>query len=323
MDIQKDIVLPMTLAPSAHNTQPWKFKVTENSVDVYIDWSRHLTVSDPTERQLYVSLGCAIENGVVAAEYAGFEVRVAYFPKGEGKDLPAASLVLSQSTKKSFDTAKLFKAIWVRRNDRSRYDGAPLNNDERSALTATRDGHIVLVEDTAGRDALAEVSAKGTWETLSRSDFKMELSQWVRSSLTKKHDGMPGDAMGMPSPVALIAPFVAKNAPIHKMQTPEVKKQITSSAAVAVIITSEDSNGARMEAGRILERLWLEATAAGLAGSVIAAAVESGEQLRHQLQQAINTQHYPQTILRIGHSKAKRLKPTPRRAVKECLVLDS
>lgn len=320
MDITQDIIRPMTLAPSAHNTQPWKLAVNGGAVDVYVDWSRHLDVSDPTQRQLYVSLGCAIENGVVAAEHVGFSCAVSYFPEGEDKDKPAARLTFTRSPVGPANVNTLFAAIPRRRNDRSRYDSKPLTDAERSVLKTAQDTNVVFIEDDVKRSELAEVSAKGTWETLSRKDFKTELSQWVRSSLTKQHDGMPGDAMGMPAPIALIAPFVAKNAPIHKMQTPEVKKQIATSAAVAIITTSEDTNVARMQAGQMLERLWLEAAAAGLAASVIAAAIESGETVRSQLRTVINTQHYPQTMLRIGHSKAKHLKPTPRRTVNECLV---
>ncbi len=309
----------MALAPSAHNTQPWKFAVGESSIDVFVDWDRHLDVSDPTLRQLYVSLGCTIENGVVAGEHAGMEVEVTYFPEGETKEKPVARLTLQKASSDNTGDTKVFEAIPSRRNDRARYNSQALTDSERASITSLKNENVVLVEEAQEKKKVAEISAKGTWKTLSDPKFKGELAHWVRSSLTKKHDGMPGDAMGMPAPIALIAPWIIKPAPIHKMQTPEVKQQVETAATLAIIATAEDTSTARMEAGRILERLWLEATAADLAGSVIAAPVESGEEIRQEMQSLLGTQKYPQTMLRIGHSKNKNLKATPRRDVSEVI----
>ena len=36
-----------TLAPSVHNTQPWRFVVRGDGLDMLADWSRRLTVLDP------------------------------------------------------------------------------------------------------------------------------------------------------------------------------------------------------------------------------------------------------------------------------------
>jgi len=54
------------VTPSAHNTQPWIFALRDGAVDIYLDPSRHLEVSDPTGRQAYISLGCAGGAAIVA-----------------------------------------------------------------------------------------------------------------------------------------------------------------------------------------------------------------------------------------------------------------
>ena len=51
-----------TFAPSIHNTQPWRFRVRDNGIDVYADWRRRLDVIDPNGRQLIISVGAAIMN---------------------------------------------------------------------------------------------------------------------------------------------------------------------------------------------------------------------------------------------------------------------
>src|SRR5690606_41301226 len=59
------------LAPSVHNTQPWRFEVQPTAVEVYADYSRQLTVADPTGRALILSVGAAVFNLRVAVRVLG------------------------------------------------------------------------------------------------------------------------------------------------------------------------------------------------------------------------------------------------------------
>ncbi|MDD1734040.1 MAG: hypothetical protein LUP01_00185, partial [Methanothrix sp.] len=49
------------LAPSSHNSQPWKFNVSDESIQVFADQSRWLSVADPDKREMYISLGAVLE----------------------------------------------------------------------------------------------------------------------------------------------------------------------------------------------------------------------------------------------------------------------
>src|SRR5690348_11351535 len=77
------------LAPSARNTQPWRFAVHTNTVGVFADLERRQPVSDPDKRELYISLGCALENLLVAAERHGFGHEVTYFPEDGNEEFVA------------------------------------------------------------------------------------------------------------------------------------------------------------------------------------------------------------------------------------------
>lgn len=61
-----------TLAANGHNTQPWKFAIQENAIEIHPDTSRRLPVVDPVHRELWISLGCALENLLIAARADGF-----------------------------------------------------------------------------------------------------------------------------------------------------------------------------------------------------------------------------------------------------------
>ena len=106
------------LAPSSHNSQPWKFNVTNDEILVFADKSRSLQVADADQRELYISLGCALENLIIAADHFGYNCSVAYFP-GE-KDL-VAEVVLEPVVAPSRDP-RLFSAIRSRQTNRNPYE---------------------------------------------------------------------------------------------------------------------------------------------------------------------------------------------------------
>ena len=68
MSVQmRELVRYATLAPNGHNTQPWKFVIKENAIEIHPDLTRYLPAVDPNERELWISLGCALENLIVSA----------------------------------------------------------------------------------------------------------------------------------------------------------------------------------------------------------------------------------------------------------------
>lgn len=307
-------ILPaVVLAPSAHNTQPWQFALGEDWLDVVVDESRHLAVSDPTRRQLYVSLGCVITNAVVAAASGGYLTRIDYSPG------PVAAQLHFTSGTPNQHLAALYPAISTRRTNRNMYDGQPLTSDEHSWLKATYDSGVHLVEDKGAIEQIAKCSEAATLATLGRADFKGELSHWVRNSWTKQPDGMPGYAMGIPAVLSLLAPVMVKIAPIHKEEGPKVYQQTVSASVVAVITTPGDTIADWLRAGQLLEQVWLEAVSAGLAAAPLASAIESSEETRRGVQEVLKTDGYPQAIIRLGHSDKHNLRASPRRSVGDCL----
>lgn len=62
-----ELVRYATLAPSSHNTQCWKFRITKRAIEVLPDLTRRCPAVDPDDHHLFVSLGCATENLIHAA----------------------------------------------------------------------------------------------------------------------------------------------------------------------------------------------------------------------------------------------------------------
>ena len=70
------------LAPSSHNSQPWRFRIEGGSISIFAEASRRLKDSDKNDRQLFISLGCAVTNILIAADYYGMTGTVRPLPDG-------------------------------------------------------------------------------------------------------------------------------------------------------------------------------------------------------------------------------------------------
>ncbi|TIV14021.1 MAG: Tat pathway signal protein, partial [Mesorhizobium sp.] len=65
------IVRYATLAANSHNTQPWRFQLEGQAIEIRPDLQRRTPVVDPDDHHLYVSLGCAAANLMLAAAATG------------------------------------------------------------------------------------------------------------------------------------------------------------------------------------------------------------------------------------------------------------
>ena len=75
------------LAPSTHNTQPWRFAVLESEgIALYADYSRRMPVIDPGNRELVISLGAALFNLRVAAAHFAMPCEIAYNLSGDSEN---------------------------------------------------------------------------------------------------------------------------------------------------------------------------------------------------------------------------------------------
>src|SRR5579864_8794987 len=68
------------LSSNAFNTQPWLFKVSQSRIEIHADLRRNLGAFDPYRRELYFSLGCALENLLLAASANGYNSSVTLLP---------------------------------------------------------------------------------------------------------------------------------------------------------------------------------------------------------------------------------------------------
>ncbi|MEO7981435.1 MAG: nitroreductase, partial [Sporichthyaceae bacterium] len=77
------------LAPSVHNTQPWRFRVDGDVLTLSRDPARQLEVLDPTGRQQVISCGTALHLARLALRLQGFDAEVVPLPQTGDPDVLA------------------------------------------------------------------------------------------------------------------------------------------------------------------------------------------------------------------------------------------
>src|ERR1700739_344871 len=87
------------LAPSSHNTQPWRFVVNGSELLVCADRTRSLPNIDPFDRELIISCGAALLNLRVALAHFNVPVEIVTFPQSSDPDIVARIVFPSSGPK--------------------------------------------------------------------------------------------------------------------------------------------------------------------------------------------------------------------------------
>jgi len=310
-----------TLAPSGHNTQPWKFSITKDCIRIFPDFTRDLPVVDPDNRELYISLGCALENLVIAAKYAGYDPKVEYFPAGE----PDECLLVTLKHSNAAEDNNLFQAIPKRHTNRREYNKQqiPAADLKKIGSVPTENGVtcLMLTEPDDDIEQIIDLVREGNRIQMNDNAFMDEIVSWIRfsDSEAEKHlDGLTSRAMGSPSVPGWLGRMFMRIFVSAKSQSKTDEKNIRSSSALMVIISKNNDKRSWVDVGRSFERIVLTLTTLNIENAHLNQPCEV-PQLKTQLQQhiALGSAH-PQLLLRLGY--AEPLPRSPRRPHQYVLI---
>lgn len=283
------LVRAAILAASPHNTQPWLFKVTNSSIELYLDTQRNTGALDPYLREEHIGMGCALENLALAAAVHGYQATATPVPGKLGPipSEPTPKLVARVDlTPGKREESELYDAIPRRHTNRSPYlPQRPIPHGFLDALSRLADGEvdvrIFLFTWEAERKKIVEISAAANMEIYADSEVDRGSDRWVRvnwSEVQRFRDGLSIDVLGLP-PTAIA---MAKMMPLSTLRwfasrTPRnTYSDLMLSAPLIGIIAVHDRYDQEhcLRAGRLWQRAHLLATARGLAGRPCNEAVE-------------------------------------------------
>lgn len=283
------LVRAAILAASPHNTQPWLFKITNSSIELYIDTQRNVGALDPYLREEHIGMGCALENLLLAAPANGYTATATLLP-GKLGPIPAepklqllARVDLAPATR---EESELYNAIPRRHTNRSPYDPRkPIPPDFIDALRHlpgdVPNVKIFLFSAEAERKKIAEVSSAANSEIYSDPQVQEGSERWVRlkwSSVRKYRDGLTIDAFGLPPVTAAIAKMMTAGM-LRRVASRSAKNAYSDlmlSAPLIGFVAVRDRYDQEQSllAGRIWQRAHLFATTRGIAARPCNEAVE-------------------------------------------------
>ncbi|QGN32843.1 hypothetical protein [Microlunatus sp. Gsoil 973] len=170
-----------TLAPSVHNSQPWRLRLGPDRLIMIPDRARQLAVHDPTGRQLIISCGCALFNARASLAADGVPVDVHRFPAGVAAGEPCAVITVDGGSVVDDGTmAFLDKAVESRRTNTRLFSDQPVPQEllDHLQLSAAEEGaELAVLTEPEARLAEAQHRQAALVMQLDPA-YRTELRAW-------------------------------------------------------------------------------------------------------------------------------------------------
>lgn len=253
------------LASSPHNTQPWALLVEPSRIELRARLDRNLGAMDGLRREMYIGLGCAIENMVIAAGRVGRSATVELLPV-RGDEVLVARLALAPVATAS---SPLFDAIARRHTNRGTYlDASPAPALEPALRELVQDASIELhfLGSAAAKRSFAEATIAATEAIIADKEMNDDSDRWYRHSeeeILEKRDGTTLDATGNGASTRTLGKAFsrpsAETASAYWLDGTK-SRQTTGSAFVILSSRKESTREDQLRVGRAYQRMHLWAT---------------------------------------------------------------
>lgn len=294
------------LAPSSHNSQPWRFTVDDGGIVLLADRTRSLAVVDPYDRELVMSCGAALFNLRAALAHFGIPHAIEVFPVKADPDVVAR---IAPDARGHLDPAlaRLLAAIPMRATNRAAFSPIELPQKVVDLLCEAAEAEGVALRAVVALEARKRVAgliARADVAQFEDARFRRELASWIHS--TRERDGMPAFALGVPRLMDIEHRIVGMAIRTFDLGDGVAAANADLAAHSPLLLcfsTPQDDAPSWLFAGQALERVLLSARLEGYEASYLNQPVEVPE-LRAELRDLLATERHPQLLIRVGRGAA-------------------
>jgi nitroreductase len=300
-------------APSVHNSQPWRFRLRPNHIDVLLDPDRRLPAIDPDGREAWISVGAALLNLRIAILADG-RVPLTLLQPDPGEPDLLASVTLGGPHRPDASVRALASAITNRHTNRRPFRDIEVRDEviDQLVAAARAEGGTLVAADLPGRTALLSLVRTAHERQQDDPAYCAELARWTGVEAGRR-DGVPAGSFG-PTDDRQVLPL--RDFGIAQPKAPRRHAQFENAPTMVVLYTAGDTPSHWLRAGQAMERVLLTATVRGVANTPMTAPTEMPE-----LRELLSTPADPpvaQVILRLGYGDP--CPATPRRRLSDVIA---
>lgn len=271
-------------APSGENSQPWRFEVNGNNINIFNLPERDQSLYNFGQRGSLVAHGALIENISIAAPIFGYDAEINLLPDNKNPNF-IATIILKELSSDQQKDETLYNCIIKRATNRKPYENTPLDVKQVEEFNdmgrESKDVKIVFVSDLALMKDIAmacSTNEQVMFENRFIHNFFFEHINWTEREEIEKRLGFYIKTLELPPPVQILLRLFKRWPIMNFLNKLGFNKIIAKGNAVnyakaSVMVSFAVKNGEPKEfivAGRLMQRVWLKATEMGLSAQPMA-----------------------------------------------------
>jgi hypothetical protein len=264
------------LAPSGGNVQPWRARVQDDEIDLFLDPVRSDSLIDVGRYASSMALGSFLENVIIGAQHLGLMHDVEIQNADDAQKL-LVRISFTGRTDRPHESV-LYPCIRTRCTNRRPHQGDPVSEqqvrDLRDAARSLGGEHTLSALGRASERSIAAriLGRVDRVRMLNRALHEHMFSElrWTAEAAANPGDGMDTRSFELPAPAVGMLKLMRSYSTVRLMPRFMLeglsRKLLTESSHLCVLsMVAKPSPSAFLDAGRALQRVWLTAERFGLA----------------------------------------------------------
>lgn len=303
---EEEMLYLASLAPSGHNTQPWKVKyLAPFHWIIGNDRSKWLPAVDPEQRETILSIGAFLQNLEYAAGSFGYSCEFMLLADNNRAEDLVEVVLKKTGQQPAFDVNK----IRMRRTVRSNYRSETIKKEHLDNLSGGEAGAFHFFPNGSKEYRwLNEQTIEANRRQAYRDDAQSELADWMRFSrkAAQMHcDGLTTAGMEITG----ISGWVLRNfysredvltQTFREQGIDKVRAQVGQSGGWLLLSSRDSSTATLLETGKRFQRMLLQTREKLIAVHPMTQILEEAPH-RDALQRTFGFSDPVQFILRIGY----------------------
>lgn len=290
-------------APSVHNSQPWRFRVGPDTVELWCD-PRRRTWSDLSGREMLISCGAALYGLRLAVRSLGFQPVVETLPDPDRLRLlarvrPGRALPLNALE------ARLLAAMPHRHTHRGAFEPGALPAGLLPRLqndVFVEGAELAIIPPGLAFGRLTRLAASAARRGDLDPRARATIRRWTRAADGTQRDGIPATALAAGPALRLRPGRLPQRDFDLGRNLGLLPAEGAPPAVTAVLLTRDDRRSDWLRAGQALHRMLLHATTEWVFASLYTQPLEDPV-TRMLIPGQLGLPGYPQMILQLGRTR--------------------